>query len=61
MYTISPGVLDHRGKIRVLTRVAVRKPERGTHPSTSSVRQVDRERNAVCSVSHGSLAESLFT
>lgn len=38
------AVLDQRGKILVLTLDAVRRPERATHPSTSSVGQVHHER-----------------
>jgi hypothetical protein len=41
---LGPSVLDQRGKILVLTPDAVRRPERATHPSTSSVGQVHRER-----------------
>jgi hypothetical protein len=35
-------VLDHHGMILVLTPVAVRRPERAIHPSTSSVGQVQQ-------------------
>jgi hypothetical protein len=37
------SVLDKRGKILVLALDAVGRPERATHPSTSSIGQVHRE------------------
>src|SRR4029450_4545133 len=38
------GVLDHRGKIRILPLDTVGRPVRATPPSASSVGQLDRER-----------------
>ena len=37
-------MLDHCGKILILTLDAVGRPERATHPPTSAVGQVHRER-----------------
>ena len=42
------GVLDNRGKIFILALDAVGNTERATHPATSPVGQVHRERVGKC-------------